>query len=224
MRSRSALIIAPCLLAAACAGTTPSLGHQPERGLSSILIGSRIILPTGETYSGRMWLNFEGEGEGEGDKGNGETYRLALKPGQPMLYQVEPDSYHLAPTRNAFGLQQETLHIEIEGRTFRAPFPRDIQRKNKIIVKPTKIVSLGILEVRLPAALPGREAQVKVWLDDGVAARRKLIEDTVRLMMDPDAPNIYRKNAIDWSRALDQSLVDLTAESPPIPLYKRANP
>ena len=94
----------------------------------------------------------------------------------------------------------------------------------QVVVKPTKIVALGVMEVRLQRALPGRSADVKVWLDDSREARRKLIEDTIHSMMDPDAPSAYRNNAIQWTQALDQSLVELTTEPLRTPLYKRGNP
>jgi hypothetical protein len=217
MDSKAVPALVFCLLAGACRGTSPSLGHNPERGLASVLIGGRITLPTGQTRSGKMWINFEGEG----DHANGETYRLTIKPGMPLLYQVEPDSYHLSPTRNIFGLQQPLLAVKIEGRTFRVPFPRDVMRKSAIVVKPRKIVSLGTLEVKVSARMPGREPEIKAWLDDSQLARRKLLEETIKQMMDPNAPNIYRNNAIAWTEALDRSLVDVTAEPEQAPLYKR---
>jgi len=220
MRQRSLLPAVACLLAAACAGTTPTLGHPPERGLSSVLIGGRVTLPTGETRDAMTWINLEGEG----DHANGEVYRLAVKPGEPRLYQVEPDSYHLAPTRNVFGGQQDQLTVSVEGRTYHAPFPRGIERKAVVVVKPSKIMALGIMEVRLERALPGKSAGVKVWLYDSTAARRKLLEDTIHSMMDPDAPSAYRNNAIQWTQALDQSLVELTEEPARTPLYKSGTP
>lgn len=209
-----------CLLAAACRGTSPAIGHNAERGMASVLIGTRIVLPTGETRSGRAWLNLEGEGA----HADGEVYRLALVPGLPMLYQIEPDNYHLEPTRSIFGSQQDTLKVAIGDDSYRIPFPRDVLRKAAIPVKPGKIVSLGILEVRLAAALPGREPSINVWLDDTVPARRRLVEQAIHEMMDPEAPFAYRENAISWMKALDMTLVDLTSESQQAPLYKRANP
>jgi hypothetical protein len=218
------IAIAPAaffLLAAGCAGASPSLGHRPERGLSSILIGGRIMLPTGETRYGRMWINFEGEGNG---KGNGESYRLAIRPGEPILYQIEPDTYHLAPTRNLFGMRQPRLEVVIEGRSYYADFPRAIQRKGAIPVGPSKIVALGVLEAKLAPGAPGRPPQLSLWFDDGPVARRKLAEDTVRAMMDPEAPAAYRENAVQWSRAVQQALLDITEEPAPVPLFKRPRP
>ncbi len=219
LRSGAASIVF-CLLAAGCAGTSPSLGHHPESGLSSIIIGGRFILPSGETRNGQMWINFEGQG----DRGNGETYRLKIRPGQPLLYQVEPDTYHLTPTRSVFGKQEERIKVEIDGRTISTAFPRSILRKLAITVKPTKIVPLGVVEVRVKAALPGHEPEMSVWLDDSLDARRQLTESTIHEMMDPDAPTVYRTNAVEWTAALDQSLNDLSTEPAPSKLYKQGSP
>lgn len=209
-----------CLLSAACAGTSPSLQRAPEHGLSSVIVGGRFILPSGETRSGEMWINFEGEGE----RANGETYRLAIRPGQPLLYQVEPDSYHLTPTRSVFGTQQNLLRVDIDGRSYSAPFPRSILRKSVIVVKPSKIVCLGLIEVRVKAALPGRDPEVVVTLDDSMDTRQTLIQNMIHEMMDPEAPASYRNNAVDWSHALEQSLTDISIEAPPSKLYKQGTP
>lgn len=209
-----------CLLAAACRGTAPPVGHDAEHGLSSVVIGARFVLPTGETRSGKAWINLEGEG----DHGDGEVYRLKLIPGLPMLYEVEPDNYHLAPTRSIIGSQQATMKIKIDDRTYRATFPRDVVRKAAIKIKPGKIVSLGILEVRLSPTLPGREPAINVWFDDTLAARRQLVEQAIHAMMDTEAPFAYRENAVAWIKALDITLVDLATEAEQAPLYKRANP
>jgi hypothetical protein len=223
MRKAIFAAAACCLFAAGCAGTTPSLGHRPERGLASVLIGGRIVLPTGETRYGRMWINFEGEG-GTNGKGNGEVYRFEIQPGQPILYQVEPDAYHLAPTRNVFGGRQPRLEVVIEGRAYYADFPRAIQRKGAVTVPPSKIVALGVLEAKLAPGAPGRPPQLSLWFDDGPVARRKLSEDIIRAMMDPEAPASYRNNAVEWSRALQQSLLDITEEPAQVPLFKRPKP
>lgn len=220
MTLKAAPALAACVLSAACMGSSPAIGHNPERGLASVLIGARLALPSGQTRSGQVWINLEGEG----NRGDGEIYRLAADPGLPMLYQVEPDAYRLSPTRSIFGKPQAALKARIEDRTYYAPFPRDILRKAAIDIKPSKIVSLGILEVRLTSSMPGRAPTIKASLDDSVAARRKLVEDAIRAITDPTAPVAYRENAIDWSKALDMTLIGLASESEAAPLYKRANP
>lgn len=220
MVKKAAPILLLCLSAAGCMGTSPAIGHDPDRGLSSVLIGARFMLPSGQTRSGVAWINLEGEGE----HADGEVYRLAVDPGLPMLYQIEPDAYRLAPTRGIFGGPQATLKARIEDRTYYAPFPRDVMRKAAVDFKPGKIVSLGVLEIRLTNSLPGRPATVKAFLDDSLQARRKLVEEAVRAIMDPTAPLAYRENAVVWSKALDMTLVGLTSESEAAPLYKRASP
>ena len=208
------------VLCAGCRGTSPEFGRVPDRGLCSVIIGARFVLSSGRTQSGKAWINLEGEG----DHGDGETYRLAVDPGLPMIYQVEPDLYRLAPTRSVFGSPQETIKVLIEGRGYRASFPRELMRKASIAIKPGKLVSLGILEVRATAALPGRPSKLKVSLDDSVEARRQLVQEAIRAIMDPSAPYAYRENAIAWSRALELTLVGLASESETAPLFKRAGP
>ena len=220
MRSQLAPLIGLCLLGSGCMGTSPSLGHDPERGLASVLVGVRFFLPSGQTRSGEAWINLEGEG----DHGNGETYRIPLDPGLPMLYQIEPDLYRLAPTRSIFGTPQPTLKVRLEGRTYRAPFPREVTRKAAVAIKSRKIVSLGILEFRLSSALPGRHPSLKVRLDDSASARSSLVQEALRSTLEPTAPNWYRNNAVTWSRALEETLVGISAEPEAAPLYKRAGP
>lgn len=207
-----------CLLAAGCRGLAPTLGHEPRSGFSTILIGARFHLPTGQTRSGKVWINLEGEG------GEGEIYRLGVDPGLPMLYQVEPDLYRLAPPRSLLGGSRSVISATIEGRGYRAPFPREILRKASVDMKPGRITSLGIIDVRVTPPMPGRPSAMKVTLDDSVDARRKLVQDAIRAVLDPSAPFSYRESAVSWTKALDMTLVALAAESQSAPLYKRAGP
>lgn len=202
-----------CLVAAACRGAVPTVNGRPEAGISSVIIGSRIILPAGETRHGKMTVNLE-------DDDGTEVYRLPLLPQQALFYQVEPGTYHLSPTRSFFGGHQAMLKVSIEGRTYKVPFPRDILRRPPVTVKPRKAVSLGVLEVKLSKALPGREARLEVRLDGSVETRRRLVQDLVRSMMDPAVPVQERESAIAWTRALDQTLLDLLSENERKPLYK----
>ncbi len=215
---RSALILAAAALAlAGCRGTVPTLNGDPEQGISSVIIGGRIVTSSGETRSGRMWLDLETDGGREA-----EIYRLPIKPQQALLYQVEPGTYHVAPTRNLFGFSQSLLKVRVEGHTYRVPFPRELLRKGAIVVKPTKIVPLGVLVAEVQQPLPGRRPVVQLRLDDSVAARRDLVQTLIRAMMDPNAPADMRMSAISWTRALDQTLVDVLAEPEREPLYKTA--
>lgn len=213
-------LLAPALgalLLCSCRGTVPNVDGNPEEGISSIVIGGRIVTSSGETASGKMWINFETDG-GE----QAQIYRLPVRPQQALLYQVEPGVYHIAPTRNLFGFAQPTLTVKALGRTFRVPFPRDLLRKSDIEVKPTKIVPLGILEAVVETPLPGRPATMRMRLDDSMEARRDLLQSLIHAMMDPNAPTSVRMSAISWTRALDQSLVDVLAEPQRAPLYKAA--
>lgn len=214
---RNAVFAAALSLAClACRGTAPGVNGRPEDGVASVIIAGKIILPDGEAKSGGITINLEGDGEGA------DSYRLKVLPRQAQLFQVEPGTYRLSPTRSLLGTHQASLKIRIEGRTYRVPFPREILRANAVTIKPRKIAALGVLEARLSKALPGRPARIDLRLDDSVDARRNLVEGLIRSMMDPDVSVEKRENAISWIRALDQSLLDLLSESERKPLYKLA--
>lgn len=205
------------LLVAGCSGTTPTLRGVPEQGIAAVLIGGRFLAPSGETLSGELSLNLEGEGGRRA-----EVYRLAVRPGQNLLYQIEPGLYRLGPTRSLLGRPQAQLEVRIEGGLYRIPFPRDILRTPALDVKPKKIVPIGIVEVRLEPPLPGRPPSVKVRLDDSAQTRRRIVQDVIREMMDPAAPAKTRESAVAWSRALQNSLLELLSEDERPPLYKAA--
>ncbi|MFI5348438.1 MAG: hypothetical protein ACHQ2Z_02750 [Elusimicrobiota bacterium] len=214
---KKAFLLSAALALSACRGTVPDRDAPPEQRISAIVIGSRMILPSGETRNGRTAINFETDG-GE----TAEVYRLPLKGGENFLFLVEPATYRLAPTRSIFGFYQPTMTVVIEDRKYRVPFPRDLQRLNAFTVKPTKILSLGVLEARVMPALPGRTPEVRVSLDDSVLARRGVVQDTIREMMDPTRPADARESAISWSRGLQNALQDILAEENRRPLYTPA--
>ena len=210
---RLAALAAVSVLLTSCQGTVPRLNGQPESGISSVLIGCRMTLPTGETGSGRAALNLEGQA------GNTESYRLPLEPQRSLLYQVEPGLYRLSPTRSIFGFHHETLTAVVEGHSYSVPFPRDILRKPAVEIKPTKIVALGVLDVSVER-LPGREPTMRIYLDDSIDARRALVQREIRSMMDPNAASDQRASAISWTRALEESLRTLVTESQRGPAYR----
>jgi len=216
-RVNRALPLAAVLALAACRGTVPERDAPPEQAISAIVIGARMILPSGETRDGTTAVNFETDGGSRA-----EVYRLPVKAGENFLYLIEPGSYRFAPTRSIFGFYQPTMTVDIEGRRYRLPFPRDIQRLDSYTIKPSKILALGIIEARVMPALPGRPPEVRVRLDDSVMARRKVIQDTIREMMDPTRPLDTRESAISWSRGLQNSLIDILAEDDHRPLYTPA--
>jgi hypothetical protein len=207
------LLPALALALGACRGTVPELNGPPEGGISAVLISCRMFLPTGEVRDGSVALNLEGE------LGNGETYRLPIEPQRALLYDVEPGVYRLGPTRSLFGFHQEQLKIKIEGKTYYAPFPRDIMRKAPIDIRPTHLYALGILEVHVQR-FPGRTAEARVTLDDSANARRSLVQNVIRTMMDPKAKNDDRRSAVAWTRALESQLSDIVTESQRGPAYR----
>lgn len=212
----SLLTLTAVLGMAGCRGSRPAAQADPEHGMSAVILGGKIVLPTGETRSGVVFINLEGEGGGR----EAEVYRLAARPQESLLYHIEPGAYRLAPTRSLFGFHQSQLKVRIEGRAYRVPFPRDILRKAVLDIRPAKVVSIGILEAALSPSLPGQEARLRVRLDDSVEARRHILQDLIRDMMDPAVPLQTRSSAVAWTRALDQALLDLVSESPRRPAYK----
>lgn len=211
-------LLAACVLAlAACRGSVPERNAPPEQAISAILIGCKTILPSGETRNGRIVANFESEGGRQA-----EVYRLPLKGGENYLYLIEPGTYRLAPTRSIFGFYQPTMKVVIEGRAYILPFPRDLLRQHAYEIKPGKITAMGSLEATVMPALPGQKPTIRVRLDDSTQARRDVVQNTIRDMMDPRKPSEVRESSIAWSRALQNSLMELLAEEQSRQLYKPA--
>lgn len=214
---RVSLVAAVLLALSACRGTVPPRDAPPEQAIAAILIGGRMILPTGESRHARTYVNFESEG-GEA----GEVYRLPIKGGENALYLVEPGTYRILPTRSLIGYYQENMKVVIEGRTYRLPFPRELLRLEPYKVKASKIVTLGVIEARVYPALPGRKPEIRVRLDDSPATRRAIVQDMIREMMDPNRSLAARESTISWSRALQNSLMDILSEQEKSPMYKPA--
>lgn len=202
---------------AACQGTVPERNGPPEQAIAAILLGTRFSLPTGETRGGKTVLNFESEGGRQA-----EVYRLPVGGGENFLYLIEPGVYRVMPTRSLFGFHQNTMKAVIEGRSYRIPFPRELLRLPAYEVKPSRILPLGILEYKLQPALPGQPSRISVRLDDSVEARRKIVQETIRDMMDPRRSSDVRESAIAWTRSLQNSLLELLAEEERRPTYKPA--
>lgn len=210
---RRLALVAPLILAGGCAGSSPSKNADPSAGLSAVLVRGRLLLPTGETTSGRLVLNLESEAE---------QYRIDFKPRETLLYVVEPGVYHVYPARNFFGNPSEKFSAVINGRTYRVPFPRDILRLAPAVVKPRNVVPVGVLEVRLVPASGKSDYQIAVHFDNRVETRRQLVQDMITRMMDPDAPTSLRDNAVAWTQSLDQALVLLQGAEDVRPAYKPA--
>ena len=200
-------LLAATLALSACRGTVPDRDGPPVHEIAAILIGGRMILPSGETRDAATVVNFETDGAAQA-----EVYRLPIRGGETFLYRVEPGSYRLAPTRSLFGFYQPTIEVVVEGRSYRIPFPRQILRLDPFQVRPAKIATLGILEARVLPALPGRPPEISVRMDDSVDARRAVVQDAIHAMMDMSRPVEARESAISWSRALQNSLMEILAE------------
>ncbi|MFH1723106.1 MAG: hypothetical protein ABII00_00645 [Elusimicrobiota bacterium] len=199
------------LLASGCRGTAPAHYGDSRLGFGAVLVGARLLLPTGESGAGDMRINLESKAE---------RYRLRLEPGETSLFRVEPDIYRLHPSRRLFGGIQRHLRVSIAGRTYRVPFPRDILRKEAVDVRPTKVVPIGVLEARLLPIRRGRSPKIELRLDDSLEARRRLIEHVIAMQMDPDTPPRIRDSSISWVRALEQALIRIQGEQEAKPSYK----
>ncbi|MFA5139794.1 MAG: hypothetical protein WC728_11240 [Elusimicrobiota bacterium] len=204
------------LLGCGCRGTLPERFGEARLGFGAVLIRGRFILPTGEDRRGWVTLNLESE--------TGERYRLRFQAGETSLLMVEPDFYRLHPARNPFGFVKNTLTVRLGRDAWRVPFPRDILRKAPLDVKPTRLVPIGVLEVRFLPIKKGEMGKIVIHLDDSVAARRGLVEEMVTKMMDSKAPIETRRSAISWVRALEQALVLIQGEHPTTPGYKPSGP
>ncbi len=219
MRHSHAWLIcaAAASLSAGCSGSVPLRGGHPDQGIAAIILGARFITPSGETQSGRFYINLEGE---EGRRA--EIYRVPIVPHQTLLYQIEPDIYRLSVTRNWLGFPQPTLKVRIAGRTYRMPFPREVLRKAPCNIKGKKVVPIGVFEVQLQQALPGQAPKVQIYIDDSIPTRRQLVQSIIHQMMDPNVSAEDRERAIAWSRALQNALLDILAEAETerAPLFK----
>ena len=211
------ILLAGILLAAACRGSVPERNAPPEQAISAILIGCKTILPSGETRNGTITVNFDSEGGRQA-----EVYRLPLNGGENYLYLIEPGTYRIAPTRTIFGFYQPTMKVVIEGRAYTLPFPRDLLRQHAYEIKPGRITAMGSLEAKVLPALPGQKPTIQVRLDDTPQARRNVVQSSIRDMMDPRKSSEVRESTIAWSRALQNSLMELLAEDEQRQLYKPA--
>lgn len=208
-------IASAAALLCGCYGTVPESGGVPIQGISAVLVGGRFLLPTGETREGLLAFDLEGEGGRRA-----ELYRIPVRGKQSILYQVEPGIYRIAPSRGVFGGYKKDIKARIEGRTYTAPFPRDLLRHAALDIKPKKIIPLGIVEAKLSSVLPGQKPVLRVHLDDSVEARRQLIQAAIRDMMDPSRPMEARESAVGWSHALQTSLMELASEAERTRLYR----
>ncbi|MBI5631165.1 MAG: hypothetical protein HY921_09815 [Elusimicrobia bacterium] len=197
-------IISLCCLAAACRGTIPELHEPPSRNVGGFLVGLKISTElSGEASSGKFILNLES---------GSEIYRLALEPGQSYLYQVEPGIYRLAPERSLFGGRRTLMSISAQGQEYQLPFPRELDRHESLSVEPGDILVLGRVEVSVAEAQAGREALVRIRLNQSVAARRDLVQAMIRKIMDPSQPLPARESALSWVQALEKNLRRLFGE------------
>lgn len=217
MSSRRAALAMLVLSAAlpGCRGTIPRRDTGPESGLTALIVAGRVILPAGETREGGLAVNLEGDGGRQAS-----LYRLPLQAERSSLFLIEPGSYRLLPIRSIFGFQQNRIQAVVEGRSVSVPFPREILRRPAMNLRSKKVFALGIIEVRIQTALPGQPPSITARLDDTPAARRAVVQNIIREMMDPNSTLEERDTAILWAKPLDETLMGILSEPERRPIYK----
>jgi hypothetical protein len=203
------------ILASGCRAGTPVFDEGPEHRYAAVVIGSRIVLPTGETNTGGLMLDLEGEGGREAN-----SYRLEIPAGRSMLYPVEPGIYRLTPTRSIFGWHQSQMRITADDFVYKTPFPPQIMRKSAIDLRPKKVISLGIIEARFVADPVKKEARIVVRIDESVAARREAVQQIIHDMASAETPAEERDRDFAWAGSLEDCLIGLQAENEQKPLFK----
>ncbi|MBI5208941.1 MAG: hypothetical protein HY927_03100 [Elusimicrobia bacterium] len=204
---------------AGCRGSSAVFDVDPETRFSAVILGTRIILPTGETNTGRMAINLEGDRGAEVP-----DYRLVVPAGRALLYPVEPGVYRLGPTRSIFGWHQPAMRISADHVTYKAPFPSQILRKAPIDIKPKRVVPLGVLETRIISDAANQRTSVAVRLDDSIQARRDVLQQIIHDMASSTTDQAERERDFSWSRCLDMALLELQTEVERKPLYKAPTP
>ncbi|MBI5623262.1 MAG: hypothetical protein HY924_05745 [Elusimicrobia bacterium] len=212
---QAAALAAAFALTAGCRGSSPVFDEGPEHRYAAVVLGTRIILPTGETNIGGITLNLEGDGGREASR-----YRLEVPAGRAMLFPIEPGIYRMTPARSVFGWHQAQMRVVADDFAYKTPFPPQIMRKAPIDLRPKRVRSLGIVEVRFISDPVRKEVKIAVRLDDTVAARRAAIEQIIRDMAAGSIPSEERDRDFNWSGSLEDCLIGLQAESEQRPLYK----
>jgi len=196
---------------AGCQGSTPARNATGTSiSSSAILVRARLSLPSGELHSG--YIDFDIESDAR-------DYRLRALPGT-SLYVVEPGAYRFSPVRGLFGKVKDELRIDFNGRTYKIAFPLALLRHNSIVVKPRRIVSLGILEAKLERVSGSLEPKVTFSLLEDPTTQKSLVEDMIHKMMDKSTDPEMRDTAVAWSRALEEALVQLQEVQDASPTFK----
>lgn len=203
--------LAPIVLLLGCQGSTPPRNTTPTAvSNAAVLLRAKLSLPSGEIRSGYIDIDIESDAN---------DYRLRALPGT-TLYVIEPGAYHFSPARGLFGSVKNELVINFNGRSKPITFPLSLLRHDSFDVKPHHIVSIGILEARLENVSGSLEPEVSFRLVDDPTTRKSLVEDMIHKMMDKNLDPDTRDTAVVWSRALEESLVELQEVQDASPSYK----
>ncbi len=215
MRHSYFLAIVTLIFLLGCQGSVPANQSDPGAGGSAVLLRGRFLLPSGEINDGSVAINLESDQA---------SYQLTTLPKQTQFYAVKPGSYRIAPVRNILGNAQDELVIDFNHESYRVPFPHEWLDHAPIIVQPGSIASIGILEARLSPAGSSGESQMTIrWFDD-VQSRRELVQDMIRVAVDPKVSPDTSHNATNWSMALDRALIELQQSNDSAPSQKTPAP
>ncbi len=198
------LHVALALGLAACRGSVPIAGEEPQQGLAAVVIGAQFAAAGSPTNDGKTAVALK--------SADGRTYRLYLSAGQTVLYQMDPGLYRLAPVPEPFGAPGRFLHARIDGRDYQTPFPQEFVNSQPINAKAGRIAVLGLLKIKLSAPLPGRGPFLSADLANFAEDKRALVQNLISRMMDPTAPASVRQNALAWLNPLEKALMSLAAQ------------
>jgi hypothetical protein len=189
-----------------CGGTAPSTRADSSQESSGVLIQGRLIMPSGEIREGGMVVNLESEDH---------QYQMAIAPRQTSLYFVKPGTYRIAPPRGVFGNAEATWTVQFSDQKYSGTFPDALSRHAEYVVRPGKIVSLGIVEARLSKTGEHEKPILSGTLIEDVDSKRELVQDSIRKMGDPKLSATERETAINSSMALQEALVELQGSVKP---------
>jgi len=208
--NKAAPLVLACMVAG-CQGSAPARnGAATSISNSAVLVRARLSLPSGELHSG--FIDFDIESDVR-------NYRLRALP-ETTLYVVEPGAYRFSPVRGLFGKVKDELRLDFNGRTHTIAFPLSLLRHNSIVVKPHRIVSIGIVEAKLERVSGSLEPKVSFSLVEDRTTQKSLVEDMIHKMMDKNVEPEMRETAVAWSRALQEAMVQLQEVQDASPTFK----
>ena len=199
---RRGWIISVLLPLTACRASLPPTTTGPSPLYAALLVKGRIVMPAGEVDAGMITLDMESPMH---------EYQIDFIPKKTILYSVEPGAYHFSPIRTVFGRTSTILKLKISGQNFDVPFPAELLRRS-VVAPPTQVIPVGILVARVSTPPHQSQYVFHVSLDDSLRARKSLVQDAIRQLMDTNTSSAQRENPVKWIRALDQTFEQLQSD------------